>query len=252
MFCPKCGTQLPDGSRFCGKCGAQLADAAQPAAAPEAAPAVPQTPPDFGSGTPVVPGGAPQKSKGKVGLIVAAVAAVVVVALAIWGVVSCAGRGGGRGSAQSIADGVTASYNTMIEGNFSADSMQKGVNDLIDLMPQQAVEYSLNEQGITREELNETMMTTFEGIEDYTSLTSLVDFKFQASVGAPLSGVELADVNERLNAAGMNVNVTEGNHISYVMTMDAFGQQSDQSLDESGLYAINVNGSWYLWGAGGL
>ena len=50
----------------------------------------------------------------------------------------------------------------------------------------------------------------------------------------------------------MNVNVTEGNHISYVMTMDAFGQQSDQSLDESGLYAINVNGSWYLWGAGGL
>lgn len=251
MFCPKCGTQLPDGSRFCGKCGAQLADASQPAAASGAAPAAPQTPPDFGSGVPTVPGAAPQKSKGKVGLIVAAVAAVAVIALAIWGVVSCVG-GGGRGSAQSIADGVSASFNTMIEGNFSADSMQEGVSDLIDLMPQEAVEYSLNEQGITREELSETMMTMFEGIEDYTSLTSLIDIKFQASVGAPLAGDELADVNERLNAAGMNVNVTEGNHISYVMTMDAFGQQSDQSLDESGMYAININGSWYLWGAGGL
>lgn len=25
MFCPKCGTQLPDGAKFCGNCGAQLA-----------------------------------------------------------------------------------------------------------------------------------------------------------------------------------------------------------------------------------
>ena len=33
MFCSKCGTQLPDGSKFCTKCGAQLnAPAAQPAA----------------------------------------------------------------------------------------------------------------------------------------------------------------------------------------------------------------------------
>lgn len=25
MFCPKCGTQLPNGSKFCSLCGAQLA-----------------------------------------------------------------------------------------------------------------------------------------------------------------------------------------------------------------------------------
>ena len=24
MFCPKCGTQLPDGSKFCSFCGANL------------------------------------------------------------------------------------------------------------------------------------------------------------------------------------------------------------------------------------
>ena len=235
MFCPQCGAQLPDGSKFCAACGTQLS--AAPAVAP--APAAPVSEPQV----------APSRSK--VVLVVAGVAALAVLAFVIFGVTRCAG-GGSRGSAQTVADGVSASFDTMIEGDFSADAMQRGFDGLIDLMPQQAVEYSLNEQGITREELNETMMTTFEGIEDYTSLTSLVDFKFQASVGAPLSGDELADVNERLNAAGMNVNVTEGNHISYVMTMDAFGQQSDQSLDESGLYAINVNGSWYLWGAGGL
>lgn len=36
MFCPKCGAQLPDGSRFCASCGAQIAGASAPAAAPQA------------------------------------------------------------------------------------------------------------------------------------------------------------------------------------------------------------------------
>lgn len=27
MFCPKCGTKLPDGAKFCGSCGAQLSSA---------------------------------------------------------------------------------------------------------------------------------------------------------------------------------------------------------------------------------
>ena len=26
MFCPKCGTKLPDGSKFCSACGEKLAD----------------------------------------------------------------------------------------------------------------------------------------------------------------------------------------------------------------------------------
>lgn len=39
MFCPKCGTQLPDDAQFCAKCGAQVNGA--PAGAPAAAPAKP-------------------------------------------------------------------------------------------------------------------------------------------------------------------------------------------------------------------
>lgn len=38
MFCPKCGTQSPDGSKFCSGCGQPLAPASQPASAPQPAP----------------------------------------------------------------------------------------------------------------------------------------------------------------------------------------------------------------------
>lgn len=42
MFCPKCGTQNPDGSKFCSGCGQPLApatqSASQPASAPQPAP----------------------------------------------------------------------------------------------------------------------------------------------------------------------------------------------------------------------
>ena len=34
MFCPNCGTQLPDGSAFCGNCGNRLSAAPNPAPAP--------------------------------------------------------------------------------------------------------------------------------------------------------------------------------------------------------------------------
>ena len=37
MFCPKCGNQIPDGSRFCPKCGNQFATAAAPQSAQPAA-----------------------------------------------------------------------------------------------------------------------------------------------------------------------------------------------------------------------
>lgn len=38
MFCPKCGTQNPDGSKFCSGCGQPLAPASQSASAPQPAP----------------------------------------------------------------------------------------------------------------------------------------------------------------------------------------------------------------------
>ena len=243
MFCPNCGTQLPDGSKFCGKCGAQLGSAPAPQTPP-------QTPPSYG-GAPVTPGVPPQKSKGKTGLIVALVAAVAVVALAIWGIVSCVG-GGGHGSAQAVADGVNSAVNTVIDGDFSADAIQKGMNGLIDLMPQEAVDHELAEQGMTRDDLRDEMSSALGDPDELSSVASLADIEFSATVGAPLDSDELADVNEGLADSGMSANVTEGNHISYSMEISALGQSDSQDMEESGLYAINIDGSWYLWGEGGL
>jgi uncharacterized membrane protein YvbJ len=39
MFCPKCGTENPDGAKFCSRCGGALGGAAEPsevAAKPQA------------------------------------------------------------------------------------------------------------------------------------------------------------------------------------------------------------------------
>lgn len=41
MYCPKCGTQLPDGTAFCSSCGANLNGAAAPGAAPNTTPPQP-------------------------------------------------------------------------------------------------------------------------------------------------------------------------------------------------------------------
>lgn len=48
MFCPKCGSQVPDGTRFCPSCGAKLSAAAPTPGAPATGPAT----------TPVAGGGA--------------------------------------------------------------------------------------------------------------------------------------------------------------------------------------------------
>ena len=59
MFCPKCGSQLPDGSKFCSSCGARIGQAPGPgAAAPQASGpgAVAPQAPGPGAAAPQTPG----------------------------------------------------------------------------------------------------------------------------------------------------------------------------------------------------
>lgn len=88
MFCPKCGQELPDGSKFCPWCGAastSVANGFQPKAADPApvqtpAPAAPSAPaPDYAAAP-----GAPKRSKkplilGGIAVVAVAVIAAVVV-----------------------------------------------------------------------------------------------------------------------------------------------------------------------------
>lgn len=81
MFCPKCGSEVADGSAFCGKCGAQLgAPAGGAAGAPRTVPAGgvqgDGRTAGHGAGVPT----AKKKSGAKIGVIAAVVVVVLVVA----------------------------------------------------------------------------------------------------------------------------------------------------------------------------
>ena len=73
MFCPKCGSEVADGSAFCGKCGAQLGAPAGGAAGAAA------TGGAQGAGAAGVPA-AKRKSGAKIGIIIAVVVVVLVLA----------------------------------------------------------------------------------------------------------------------------------------------------------------------------
>ena len=88
MFCPHCGTQLPDGNKFCTGCGASLAEAAEvvretaaPQPEPVYAPPAQEFVPNYAQQTYAAAATAPApKKKGKTGLIVGLSSAIVVIA----------------------------------------------------------------------------------------------------------------------------------------------------------------------------
>ncbi len=227
MFCPQCGNQLPDGSRFCGKCGAQIGGAAPAPGAPGTGPVV--TPPKKGL-----------DPKVKLGIIGAV--AVIAVAAIIFGIVSCVS--GGRGSAQSIADGVNSAFTKMVDGDFSSSAVTDGMNALIDLMPQEAINQELQDQGMTREDLTKQLSSQLGSLDQLSSVMSMVDISISTSVGDPLTADELEDVNDDLGKYGLTV--TEGNRIVLTMGISALGQSQNQDMDE--FCAVKIGGSWYLWG----
>lgn len=73
MFCPKCGSDIAEGSAFCGKCGAPVGGPAAVAEAPGAAAGGLKPAP---TGVPGVP--SPKKGGAKVGVIAAAAVVVLV------------------------------------------------------------------------------------------------------------------------------------------------------------------------------
>ena len=45
----------------------------------------------------------------------------------------------------------------------------------------------------------------------------------------------------------MSSSASEGYYISLDVEVSAMGQSYSQQMDESGLYAICLDGGWYLW-----
>lgn len=141
MFCPKCGSEIAEGSAFCGKCGAPVG--AQAAGAAPAGSAQGAASGGVGAGAP-----APKRSGAKIGAIAAvAVVAVVLVAgfatnwFGLAGVqpkeaveVPAASQGADGQQDASAADGQSA------DANESAGDAQDGSQDAAGAAVKSAVE----------------------------------------------------------------------------------------------------------------
>lgn len=262
MFCPKCGSEMPDGSKFCGKCGAQIA--AVPGQGASGAPGMPgasstgpsQGAPQAPQGAPVAPG-APGASgtaapRSKKGLIIGIVAAVAVVAVVIFGVTQCIG-GNAHSSAEAVAESVESSFNSLVNDGFTSEAAATYADDMLNLMPPSAVNYALDEQGVTRDELLDELGSSFAFGEYVGSMLDKIDFDITVTVGDSLSESTISSLNSTFEEAGLSIEATNGYELDVTMRMtlkeDYSGSPAGTSHSEtlSGLTVIQVDGSWYLW-----
>ena len=169
MYCPHCGSQLPDGAAFCGHCGKPVAPqpvagAAQPnASAPQSAPAPspvsgPQSAPPFAAAPGSVPPGVPPAPAGQspfdvkppkkpfrvtrgmtIGILAVAVVAVVAIVLAVSGVFG----GEAHKSAQGIADQTDALFDDLMQSDFDSAAFEKFGSGIIDLIPPEFIDSAL-------------------------------------------------------------------------------------------------------------
>lgn len=286
MQCPKCGSQVSDGSKFCGECGTPLAEAAavtgppvpsgaavpprEPVAQEPAAPVSPvmpaspqasaptpspQTPPDFGSSK-------PKRGIAPVIGVVAAVIAVVVVAFFAFRGSGTGGSGRGYASADDVARHLTQSVDGLMSGDVGANSMADFANAILDDLPDGAVDAMMRRYGYTsRDDLSRLLESSFGGLDEVSGALSLyldkIDMSIQVTAADALDSDDLAGVNDGLSALGLDARATEGRELEMGATItlkeDMLGMSAGESIsddgEDTGLCAIKVDGRWFLWGS---
>lgn len=280
MFCPYCGTQLPDGSAFCGNCGKPLsqqpagnaAPAAQPAGMPPApapqpgnvppAPAPqpgnvpPATPPDFNQQTPfdAKPAKKPfQVTRGMtIGILAVAVVAVVAIVLAVTGVFG--GGGAGESSANGVADRLGGLYNNLVQSDFDSDAFESFGNGMLDLLPEQLVDGQLESMGYdSREDFSEDIGEQYGyGMSYYGNVLSYMTIEFDITTGDALDDTQLYNINTQLEQYGLEA--TSGflleASISATLTEDYNGYsagEQESTKTSTGMAAVEIDGRWYLY-----
>lgn len=283
MFCPHCGAQLPDGSAFCGNCGSPLSAAPQvnPNPMPEQPPVPPAQPPvqppagqpggAYYQGTapqqgPVMPAVQPAKrpfhvTRGMtIGILAVGVVAVVAIVLAVTGVFG----GGGHGSAQSIADSVESAFTDLIASDLEGDDWERFGLDIVSLMPEEAVEVSMDKQGFeSREDFAEYFGEAVGSLLSYamayldmeTAYFDMVDLSFEIEIGSQLDSDDVDSMNERFDDFGVDLEIEEAYELRGNVTatpLEDFGGYEEGESESSdmgyiGLCAVKIGGSWYLW-----
>lgn len=262
MFCPHCGAQLPDGSAFCGNCGSPLASA-QPAAPSQPAPSAQPAgtyPPSVPPQGPVVAGGQGPKrpfhvTRGMtIGVLAVGVVAIVAIVLAVTGVFG----GGKRGSAESVADSVESVYNDLLSSDLDSDAWARFSNGLVDLMHDDAVRAGMEQMGYdSEEEFGEDLGGALGSAMSYASgALDMVDLSIEVEVGDHMSASEISSMNDNLDYMGLDFEIDDAYELDASITATLLedyggyeaGETQSQDMGSTGLSAVEIDGSWYLWG----
>lgn len=271
MYCPKCGQQIPDGSKFCAKCGADLRSAERGKQ-------------DVGGGAAVVsassaPGassagangfsstvssldsddGNSASRRGIVKLVVLAAAAIVIVALAVMVITQCSASG--SGTAQDVANSVAAAYTTMFE-NADNGGWRQGTKELLDLYPPDAVDAIVRHYGYASvDELLDDYSSEFDSLEsgmgsNLASIMDDIDLEVAITPQGSTDSDFIDSTNEAFGDYGLdNLIVQDARGLSGTITVTAksdvgnlaAGESYTQKMSSIGLSAIEIDGKWYLW-----
>lgn len=232
MFCPACGKKNPDSARFCARCGRAFMHGSTSSVKPKASPA---------GITKVLP---------FIGIAAVVVAAVLLVSNVI----------GGRGTAQELADELTASSQRVIDESLSDDSVREYAAAFVDAMPPEGLEMLIEEglvdsRGEAIEQVGEGLLNSLSGQE---TVFHKADVEIKIVVGDEVDADYLDRVNEQFESHGKSIGATEGYILGGEVTITALedvgvletGQTATQSLDNTGYTAIKIGNKWYVWMAG--
>lgn len=191
---------------------------------------------------------------------VVAVVAVIAVIGIVFAVTNLFG-GGGHGSAQDIADGVQAFYEPLLTGDADSDQVESLAGDLLDLMHPEVVDAIMEQSGMDRDEVAESLGDSLGSFASYYS-SVISDYKdtfsvaVEVGVGDELTEYNIEDINETFSDEGVDVTVTEGYLLEGSITVTfkedfmnySAGDEETEDLGNLGLCAVKIDGSWYLWG----
>lgn len=221
MFCPNCGQQIPDNSRFCGRCGAQLGGAqtqgGQPGVAPQQS--FQQVSRYSAQYQAVQP-----KKKSKVGIIIAIVAAVVVIAVAVFLITGLhkSDSSGNNASDSASSSGTSGSSNS---GSSASTNANDGTYEVAD-----GVTMKLDSINVTPAEgwnpctLSATMTIVNKGQTPWTPPSWISsEIGLNKTDGTTVSGVSTCDPSG---------DVAPGSTVEYTVTWN-LGYEGDGSLIEA-------------------
>ncbi|MCR5808852.1 MAG: zinc ribbon domain-containing protein [Clostridiales bacterium] len=204
MFCNKCGAKLDDNAVFCTNCGAKIENAAPAAetaaaAAPEAAPSK-------------IPGG--HKT---VGVIAAAIIAIVVIALL------CSIFGG-----RSIKSTVSGVLKNWFGGK---------VENVVDYLPQAELKKMLKDnEDSTIKEYKQDMRDAYDLRYGETKLRLV---KYKITDTEDLTQAQLGEIAEQLGVKKVNTGKNVSVHITYK-------QNGETREADVNLVLIKMHGKWCI------